>query len=222
MAGAEALEFTVEGAGWNSSCKITLLYRQPASALGGFLESLEHHFHNSGITPHIILGDFNIDIGSPSQSINQQYISLISSYNLTNIITVPTRISTCKTSILDHVLINFKPNSVSSGTVYSDVSDHLPTFALINLLPPSDHSAKPSNSTHRLLNKCKITSVVEKIDWEPLYRMGDAEKMTAYLLQTLQVAIDRGTEIKTLGPKTSKQDMYACKPWITSYLKLKI
>ena len=61
---------------------------------------------------------------------------------------MPTRITETSDTILDHVITNVNTESIVSGVVTQDVSDHLPIFAILNL-----SIKRPSFSTSRYIRK---------------------------------------------------------------------
>ena len=218
VAGSEALLLTVGGAGWASSYKITLLYRQPSAEVGEFLESLEEHLFTTGNNPHIILGDINIDTSSSDTRISNDYISLIHSFNFINTITVPTRISEQKSSILDHILINFDSTYIS-GAIYTDISDHLPSFIVLNPSSFPDKS-KPTYCKHMTIDKTECVKLVGKINWEFLYNINDTEEATSAFTQKLKEIVNACSKVKSM-PKM-KLSNHETKKWITPALKHKI
>jgi hypothetical protein len=216
VAGSEALLLSVGGAGWASSYKLTLLYRQPSAEVGEFLESLEEHLFASGNEPHIILGDINIDTSS-SDTHTQNYLNLINSFNYTNVITVPTRISPQKSSTLDHILINFDSH-YSSGTIYTDISDHLPSFILLKSSSPSDKATPTSKLT--FIDKSKCIELVEEIDWEFLYDISNIEELTSVFSDKIKEILHACS--KTAYKSKINQKSQQTKKWITPLLKHKI
>ena len=61
-----------------------------------------------------------------SQSCSKRFKTLFSSFNLHQLITVPTR--PISGSIIDHIYITHKDNVFKSGTLPIGLSDHLPIF----------------------------------------------------------------------------------------------
>ena len=80
------------------------------------------------------MGDTNIDV-SIGTSITQAktYQDMLLGLDLKNLISRPTRITNTSETILDHVITNLSYDSVRSGIVVSDITDHLPVFGLFNL-----------------------------------------------------------------------------------------
>jgi hypothetical protein len=74
--------------------------------------------------PTIILGDFNFDL--LSDTCNTRFKNLLATFNLVQLITVPTR--PVSRSLLDHVYVSHKDNVSISGTLPISISDHLPVF----------------------------------------------------------------------------------------------
>lgn len=74
-------------------------------------------------------GDFNINILDDSTT-STEFGTLLSSSGFKNLITTPTRITCGTLSCLDHLIINAETKIYTTGTVTSDISDHLPVYAL--------------------------------------------------------------------------------------------
>jgi len=147
MSGADAVSFVLGGRALEDSrIQITVVYRQPSTALGPFLCDLEG-FISTQSPRHILVGDLNIDALDPHFS--DEYSSIISNYAFVNTINVPTRYSTAKASCLDHILINFFCKNVKSGTIQADISDHLPTYLKFEIILPNSISNTSSSKSVR-------------------------------------------------------------------------
>lgn len=74
-------------------------------------------------------GNVNIDILDDSTA-SREFGTLMSSSGFKNLIITPTRIACCTLSCLDRLIINAETKIYTTGTVASDISDHLPVHAL--------------------------------------------------------------------------------------------
>ena len=112
----------------NSSLNVVLIYRPPRSNLDSFLDSLElfcsthSYLYNM---PFCFLGDLNIDLneGKPNSSLIQ-YKNLLTSFNLTQIVSFPTRICMSRASVIDHVTVNSLLNISSCTSIDCSFTDH--------------------------------------------------------------------------------------------------
>ena len=79
--------------------------------------------------PVILTGDINVDTLS-SDNFSKEYFDLLQKFHLFQHIREPTRISTQKKSLIDHVVTNSLMKSVKANVVCYTVADHLPTLTL--------------------------------------------------------------------------------------------
>lgn len=108
---------------------IGVIYRPPGSRIQVFLKRFEEvlqHFATMN-TKVIICGDFNINTADCSST---DYQNLLSSYGFENHITHPTRVTDVSSSIIDHILSNFCPDSTEAGVIAENVADHYPTYIM--------------------------------------------------------------------------------------------
>ena len=135
----------------------------------------------------LILGDFNIDMSSSSNSpLRFDFARLMSKSNLYNIIKSPTRITDCSSTIID-LAITSDPSKVKvSGSYEAGISDHNLIYVTINILtrnpPPRIIEVKSYSDVNK--NDLKfdldatpwdLISLFEDVDdalsvWEELFR----------------------------------------------------
>ena len=112
-------------------------YRHPKGNIKHFVDALEKCLLSPSIIPFTILGgDFNIDLLKIDNcSIVNDYISVIMGHNFIPTINLPTRINNCSFSLIDNIFVklplNLIHNKIYSGNLYTDISDHLPNFCII-------------------------------------------------------------------------------------------
>ena len=193
---------------------LTILYRQPSTDINIFLHDLENLLSSSH-TPHIITGDFNIDF--LDKQVSENYVNLISLYNFTNVINIPTYYSTSflKWSCLDHMLTNIYDFEITSGIIDTDFSDHFPTFMFFKF----DTNSMPANkelTTFTCINYMKLNRILEKIKWTSLLDINNVDLMYNNFISQLNLSIDECKEQKTVKTKNSS---FQSKPWITSEIK---
>lgn len=75
-------------------------------------------------------GDFDVDTCSHC-SITNERTWLSESFNLTNVINFPTRITANTSKIIDFFRIGTDTTNVKAGVIACDLSDHLPIFMAI-------------------------------------------------------------------------------------------
>ena len=124
------------------------VYRHPNQSIDKFnlLEPNLCLISNMNV-PCFIVGDINIDLLKFSSSTNIEcYVNKLLIHNFLPTILLPTRITNRSISLIDHIYYfqgrnNKKGFIVSSGNIFSDVSDHLPSFLLL-----SDNTTAPGRA----------------------------------------------------------------------------
>ena len=103
---------------------ICTLYRPP-TATSGWIDLLEDELSVAQTTglEMIIMGDVNIDFQACS---NNKWLNLVQLFDLTQLVTNPTRITQSSSTLIDHVYTS-NPESISECFVPSySISDHFP------------------------------------------------------------------------------------------------
>ena len=102
-----------------------------------FLSDFKDFLSSASTTPHdfLITGDFNIHLDCPSNSDSAQFLSLLSSYNLSQYVAIPTYTSSKHTLDLLVAPTNSKLNPIISHFPTS-VSDHYPIITALSLSRP--------------------------------------------------------------------------------------
>ena len=110
---------------------LTVLYRQPRADIREYLHNLEQLISTTPLASTcIIVGDINND--ALNQSINE-YLILLATYCFTNSMTILShyfKLSKRWTCIYQF-FINLCKQTATFETIPSDLSDNLPSFALI-------------------------------------------------------------------------------------------
>ena len=78
-----------------------------------------------------VLGDMNINT-SKRTNYSRYYLNLLSSNCATNIIDVPTRVTTSSAAVLDHIITNENKHQIFPAVVDYDITDRYPIMALVN------------------------------------------------------------------------------------------
>ena len=216
-ADVHSLYLTVDGLTDEKGLGITVIYRQPSSDMSTFLKSLER-FLSSSNSPHLIAGDLNIDIFN--EQTGEKYLTLLSIYNFTNLINTSTHYSKPhnKWSCIDHILTNFSPPDVISGTIVSDFSDHFPTFSFFDHYNLSKDSTKCTEMSS--INYKTLTQDLQSVDWNLILNHSDIDTAYDEFLATLTNKVSEHTNKFKKSASTLKKDNW--KPWITFELKRKI
>ena len=88
----------------------------------------------------IILGDFNVDYSAKQNPLRRRLDEFAFSFNLTQIISKPTRVTETSKSTIDLILVNNTHRIVQCDVLDASISDHNATFCVIKggvkKLPP--------------------------------------------------------------------------------------
>ena len=102
---------------------VCILYRPPDSPINWY-ENFEAEIHKASSYSHniIILGDLNIDL---LKTIPSRWTSILNSYNLTQIINQPTRITSASSTLIDHIYVSRLEFVHYSSVLNITLSNHL-------------------------------------------------------------------------------------------------
>ena len=87
----------------------------------------------------IIMGDFNLDL---SMNTNRKWLNLIELFDLSQLISKPTRATETSSTIIDHVYTSYPENISESFVSHYSISDHFPVCfsrKINNKISKSDH-----------------------------------------------------------------------------------
>ena len=140
----------------HSKISVFNIYRPPSSStfskpFSVFLDEFNSFLSFAATTPHefIITGDFNIHLDNLSDHTTSQFLSLLSSFNLTQHVNFPTH---NQNHILDLVITSSDSSLAPSLSVtHCSPSDHFPIFTKLSvdrapLPPPTFHSFRRYHS----------------------------------------------------------------------------
>ena len=217
--GSEAITLRLRGVNAISDGDIldlTVVYRRPSADTELFLADLGRFLLNSSPSTHIITGDINIDTLKHTQ-LSSEYLNILSQANFFNTITIPTRLSSC----LDHINLNKDNLIVSSGTILTAISDHLPAFICIKNTNScfSDSYQTLSIRDYKMFSTENFLSDLDMIDWdETVYSQSDVNMMYDQFTSAFVKICDKHAPFKSFRKKNVR---YFHKPWLsTDLLKL--
>ena len=167
-----------------------------------------------------LIGDFNIDCSPIDTSIcKNSLLQVTCSNGLFQVITVPTRITTNKHSCIDNCFTNYS-NLLLNGTIFCDLSDHLPIFITIDLnktkiskIPDVNLISKYSFSSHRI---DKLSHSLNNEDWQNVQMCNNLNDAFDIFINSYQSKFNEHCLVK--GHKKIVQ-MLKHKPWINKNIK---
>jgi Reverse transcriptase (RNA-dependent DNA polymerase) len=201
------------------------IYRHPNQSIQKFSDMLEVTLSkiSKGKTSCIIAGDMNIDFLQVETNKNvENYLNNLILNNFLPVLLLPTRITARSATVIDHIYyyqgrVSKQEFKLSSGNLYSDVSDHLPNFVfLANISSRVNLNDRPFIRLFTDANKKKFRDRLVTIDWlSILYCVNDVNECYNNFISVL-------TENYEECFPLTRQSRRACKDkiWITKGLKI--
>ncbi len=159
------------------------------------------------------MGDFNIDlIKCNSNPRSVEFLDLLFSFGLLQIVTKPTRCTDNSASLIDHVITNQSAPSFSSIILTTKISDHFPViyFPLSKL-----HIEKPKNFTSRNFsheNMVKFENSIASIDWSFVRDENDAQSSYNVFFDLFHNLYSLHFPLKTIK---FNQNVHSLEPWMS-------
>ena len=166
----------------------------------------------------LCIGDLNIDLLNINSSIFNDLEHIVSTFNLKQIITEPTRITNTNMSLLDPIFCNFE-NIIESGVIHTNISDHSPVFVKFSL--NHDSISSPVSFKYRVLKKINIDNFqrdLESLPWAGVFDVYHIDEKIKFVSDLILLLFDTHAPIKTFR----KNKNYKYTPWITDNIKLMI
>ena len=199
---------------------VVAIYRPPGGSISQFIDCLSAILSDECVCrcKVIVTGDLNIDISKDDDSSNDvmHFVNSMCSFNFLPVITKPTRFPTGdqhgSPSILDHIWCS-KLTNVESGILLYDVTDHLPTFAIVNdLFLPDEALIKVEFRDKSLVNIGKFTCKCSELTFD--LSSGDVNRNTNLFVETLDRIYCDSFPMKTKYISYKRLN----KPWLTNGL----
>ena len=159
-----------------------------------------------------ILGDMNIDLlKHHMHQQTGQYLDMLYSYDLLPVITKPTRITSQTATLIDHIYTN-TTNSLVSGIVTVDISDHLPIFCVAGM-PLKKQCKKQFFRDYSKFSSDLYLHDIYSIDWNAITgQCRDLHEVTTHAIDALKSIVDIHAPIKQVS--RNKERLFK-KPWIS-------
>ena len=212
------------GNGLKKTITLCNIYRPPRDRnddIQGFIDDLNPIIDTLSreTSDKIILGDFNIDLlNVTTRQKYADYLDLMLNNNLNPKITLPTRLSERRATLIDHIFCSLSHGTTSclSGIIFTELSDHFPCFTCIDQKIDKQDSpkfikivTKDSNSVQKFYDEINNTDLMESLE-------ADLSQDPNINYEKLENILCRAKE-KHLPVKTKKFNKYKHKrsPWIT-------
>lgn len=171
----------------------------------------------------LLVGDLNIDgLKLNADEPTTNFFDMIMAHNVMPKITLPTRITDHSISLIDHILHKTTPknmdNQITTGNIFSDISDHLPNFILINSQKITQN--KNSRPVIRIFgdrNIQKFKNKLKEVNWKEITdkNKDNINNMMQKFYTIYNKAFNESFPYRRLSRKRSKD-----KKWMTTGLKV--
>lgn len=197
---------------------VSCVYRAPDSSIEAFKDSMEVLFAKTQKVT-FICGDFNIDLLNPNKHrMTDEFINTMYGLSLYPLITKPSRITAHCATLIDNIFTNYMENSLVSGLLLNDISDHLPVFVIHDCncgKEKEDHIINHRRiRTDESINAFRNDLTAQ--NWNNLYEERDIDKAYETFLNTFQSLYDKNCPIKKSNGRQNQN--HTSRPWITKGL----
>ncbi len=163
----------------SSNTVVSTIYRPPNTSLADFnneFSSFVTNLQTNNKTDIVLIGDFNVNLLQYNDNNVRTFLNTAYSNNLCPLITLPSRLGMKSATLIDNIFTSFAASR--SGLLYSNISDHFPIFATLNVRA----NLAREYSVCRPLSQGKINALLQdlsKINWETIL-LDDANVDTTY------------------------------------------
>ena len=174
------------GISWKNNYKTTIIltcYRSPSGDLNIFFNVI-YDVLDMLFRPNVSIilnGDFNLDSSPCSRSFTDfiKLCNVLSSFNLHPLVRWPTRVTSCTSTIIDHIFTNITDHNLVC-VQDNDISDHRTVLFEFNSYTVRDSQLSYFSRTYNDNAVLNFYSAIEKEDWSDLYRLNDIDEAYDY------------------------------------------
>ena len=114
----------------NNTFIIGSIYKPPNTNIDSFNDELLSILNSISLENKnsIIMGDFNLNLTNINSHQVNDFTNNMYATGFYPTISKPTRIANHSATIIDNIFTNITQHKIHSGILYTDISDHLPTF----------------------------------------------------------------------------------------------
>ena len=206
---------------------IAVIYKHPGCSeecIDHFSKQIENNMIkiNKENKKCIITGDINIDgLKITKNSHIDNFFRTVLQQSFIPTITKPTRIyegnTSLQISLIDHIFISPETikngTSITSGNIYSDITDHLPNFITIKT-PKFEKNDRPTVRIYGEKNMAKFKELLAQANWDEFYAAQNENIALGIFYKTFNDIFNKAFPMKKLSRKRSKD-----KKWITTEIK---
>ena len=161
---------------------------------------------------NLLAGDFNINLFKLSEKVYVgKFLEMMIAQGYFPKLTLPTRFSEKRGTLIDNIFckLSNNANSVESGIILSDISDHLPCFACIDFPGKFEPPPKIFKAFQNFANDLSDRNILSQLMVQPNI---DPNESYSILELNIKLAKEKHLPIKNVRFNKRKHKV---KPWIT-------
>ena len=168
----------------------------------------------------IIAGDINIDLTKCDvNSDTAEYIDMLISNNFMPLLVLPTRITCNTATLIDHIYYfdgadDKELITIKSGNLLEDITDHLPSYALIIRKKKLKNSNRSMVRIFSSKNINEFVGRLEAVEWNPVLGETDVNASFNKFIEIIQNTFNECFHFVKISRKRAND-----KKWITSSLR---
>lgn len=191
----------------------SVVYRPPSGSVTAFLQFLDTFISwvNDNNFNLVLGGDINMNMLNMTTDICD-LVTMLESHACINTVKVPTRIQANSATLLDIFITNVDPTTLLSGVIGCHVSDHLPTFLILDERAAPKPNTEVQVSTFQDINPLTLQSFrneLSLVTWQAVYSSTDPNDAYERFLSIFKSIYAEHFARKTARPKKAR------KPWIS-------
>jgi len=166
----------------------------------------------------ILLGDFNIDLLScKTNKSYSNFLDICASSHLFPFITLPTRITSESSTLIDNIFMSSSNYKTTSGNLTISISDHLPQFLMLYSLNLNSNTTSFKPTYYRkwsAFNSTNFRNDFNQISWNEILALENRDCDFSFnaFLSKINSLIDEHVPLIKLSKRQAKLHS---KPWIT-------
>ena len=170
----------------------------------------------------ILLGDINCDTSNTEQDSTTKILTdTCTAYQMTQLITKPTRVTENTRTTIDHIWTDVDQELITESGTFIGVSDHLGTYAKLNLNIDKKQNGKPKlkrNWRNYVESEYRetLSTCIEEADISELINNKDLNGSMNALTEAIQKALNQHAPLKEMKEKVKQKGTI---PWFNQEIK---
>lgn len=185
-------------------------YRAPSSNIFTFTDTMEGLLTKTEKKVAFVCGDFNIDLLNPNKQLRiDEFTETMYSMGLYPVISRASRITSHSGTLKDNIFTNnIDNNSIFSGLLMNDITDHLPVFVKLDCVGQTKRDTVTKyRSSKRLCTDGAIDIFKRELEmekWRDVYQAVDVDEAYGGYLNKFLELFDRSCPVLQHGGSDRK------------------